>query len=446
LYIPATEDEQKRMLERIGLKRIEDLFDSIPPELRLQRPLDLPPALTEMELTAHMSELSRRNLSAEDAPCFLGGGAYDHFIPAVVDAIASRSEYYTSYTPYQPEVSQGTLQTSFEFQTMICELTGLDAANASLYEGATAVVEAVHLALGAVGREGRVLVSETVHPEYRETLATYLANLPTRIETIPAPGGETDLDALARALGPDVAAVVLQSPNFFGIVESVAKAVEIAHEAGAMLIQSFDPISLGILKRPGDMGVDVAVGEGQSLGNPLSYGGPYLGLFACRRDQIRRMPGRIVGETVDRKGNRCFVLTLQTREQHIRREKATSNICTNQGLLALRSAVYLALMGPEGLKEVAELCWHKAHYAARELARLPGFRLRFDGVFFKEFVLETPGPAERYAEALVERGWHAGVPLGGWYKGMENCLLVAVTEKRTKAEIDGLAAAFLAAS
>lgn len=441
MYIPTTEDEQKRMLERIGLERIEDLFDSIPPELRLGRPLDLPPALSEMELTAHMTELSKRNLSAEDAVCFLGGGAYDHFIPAAVDAIAARSEYYTAYTPYQPEVSQGTLQTSFEFQTMICELTGLDAANASLYEGATAVVEAVHLAVGAVGREGRVLVSESVHPEHRRTLATYLANLPTRIESIPAPGGETDLAALAQALGPDAAAVVVQSPNFFGIVEPVAKAAELAHAAGALMIHSFDPISLGILKRPGEMGVDVAVGEGQSLGNPLSYGGPYLGLFACRREQMRRMPGRIVGETVDRKGNRCFVLTLQTREQHIRRDKATSNICTNQGLLALRSAVYLSLMGPQGMKEVAELCWHKAHYAASELAKLPGFRLRFGGVFFKEFVLETPGPAEKYADALVERGYHAGVPLGAWYEGMENCLLVAVTEKRTKDQIDGLAAA-----
>lgn len=441
MYIPTTEDEQKRMLERIGLERIEDLFDSIPPELRLGRPLDLPPALSEMELTAHMTELSKRNLSAEDAVCFLGGGAYDHFIPAAVDAIAARSEYYTAYTPYQPEVSQGTLQTSFEFQTMICELTGLDAANASLYEGATAVVEAVHLAVGAVGREGRVLVSESVHPEHRRTLATYLANLPTRIESIPAPGGETDLAALAQALGPDAAAVVVQSPNFFGIVEPVAKAAELAHAAGALMIHSFDPISLGILKRPGEMGVDVAVGEGQSLGNPLSYGGPYLGLFACRREQMRRMPGRIVGETVDRKGNRCFVLTLQTREQHIRRDKATSNICTNQGLLALRSAVYLSLMGPQGMKEVAELCWHKAHYAASELAKLPGFRLRFGGVFFKEFVLETPGPAEKYADALVERGYHAGVPLGAWYEGMENCLLIAVTEKRTKDQIDGLAAA-----
>jgi len=442
LYIPATEEERQQMLARIGIGSIDELFDSIPAEYRLDSLLNLPRGLSEYELTHHLTSLSKMNVPAGDAVCFLGGGCYDHFVPAVVDVVSSRSEYYTAYTPYQPEVSQGTLQTSFEFQTMICELTGLDVSNASLYEGATAAVEGINLAIGATGRTKKVIVSEAVNPEYRQTIATYFANLPTEIVTIPAPSGKTDLAALEAALDDQTAGILIQSPNFFGIVEPVEEFATLAKEKGALTIQAFDPLSLGLLRRPGHLGVDVAIAEGQGLGTPMSYGGPFLGLFACRIDQVRRVPGRIVGETLDRKGNRCFVLTLQTREQHIRREKATSNICTNQGLLALRAAVYLALMGPQGMKEVSELCWHKAHYAAEELAKIPGIKRRFDAPFFKEFVIDLPGPADQYLEAMLERGFHAGVPLGKWYANAENSLLVAITEKRTKEEIDALVAAW----
>lgn len=442
MYVPTTKEEQKEMLAKVGESSLEALFASIPAALRRELPLGIPRALTELELTEHATLLAGRNRSAQDAVCFLGGGAYDHFIPAVVDSIAGRCEYYTSYTPYQAEVSQGNLQTAFEFQTLICELTGMDVANASLYEAATAVSEAVHLAITATRRSARVLVCESVHPEYRRTLSTYLANFPVQVQTVTCPGGLTDLESLGAVLDSDVACVVVQSPNVFGVVEPVARIANLATSAGAMSVQVFDPISLGLLKRPGDLGVDIAVGEGQSLGNALAYGGPYLGLFACRSQHMRQLPGRIVGETVDRDGNRCFVLTLQTREQHIRREKATSNICTNQGLLALRAAVYLSLAGPHGLKEVAELCWHKAHYAARQLASLAGIRLRFAASFFKEFVLELPDPAESFIESMLERGFHAGVPLGRWYPELDHCLLVAVTEQRTKAQIDAYVSAW----
>lgn len=442
LYIPATQEERQQMLSRIGIESIDELFESIPEEYRLQTLLNLPRGLSEYELTHHLTTLSRKNQPAGDAVCFLGGGCYDHFVPAVVDVVSSRSEYYTAYTPYQPEVSQGTLQTSFEFQTMICELTGLDVSNASLYEGATAAVEGINLAIGATGRTKKVIISEAVNPEYRQTIATYFANLPTEIVTIPAPAGKTDLAALEAALDDQTAGILIQSPNFFGIIEPVEEFATLAKEKGALTIQAFDPLSLGLLRRPGHLGVDVAIAEGQGLGTPMSYGGPFLGLFACRIDQVRRVPGRIVGETLDRRGNRCFVLTLQTREQHIRREKATSNICTNQGLLALRAAVYLALMGPQGMKEVSELCWHKAHYAAEQFAKIPGVKLRFDAPFFKEFVIEVQGSAQKYVDALLVRGFHAGIPLAKWYPKEENSILVAVTEKRTKEEIDALVTAW----
>lgn len=436
MYIPVTEEERRQMLARIGASSIDELFQAIPPELRRSEPMDLPPALCELELTQHLSELADRNVSTDEAVSFLGGGCYDHFIPAVVDSIAARSEYYTSYTPYQAEVSQGTLQTAFEFQTLINNLTGLDVSNASLYEAATSLVEAYHLAAAATGREGRVVVSETVHPEYRQTLATYLANLPIEIVTLRAPNGVTDMDAVERELNEQTSALMIQSPNFFGVVEPVAEMVERARQVGALTVQSFDPALAGLMPRPGDLGVDIAIAEGQGLGSPMAFGGPFLGLFACRSEQMRRMPGRIVGETTDRHGNRCFVLTLQTREQHIRREKATSNICSNQALLALRATVYLSLMGPHGMRELAELCWHKAHHAAQLLGELPGVAVRFPGTFVKEFVLELPGDAEQFVAPMLERGFHAGVPLGKWYPDLRNCLLVAVTEKRTRSEIE----------
>jgi glycine dehydrogenase subunit 1 len=440
-YVLNTPDDQRAMLASIGAASVGELFSCIPPELRLDRPLAVPPALTEIELTRHAQQLAGRNRSAADAVCFLGGGAYDHFIPAVVDAVAGRSEYYTAYTPYQAEASQGSLQAFFEFQTLICQLTGLDVANASLYEGGSAVAEAVFMALTVTGRLGKVVVAESVHPEYRRTLATYLANLEPQIDTLATPHGFLDPDDLKRAVDDKTSCVVVQHPNFFGCLEEVEAVAEAAHKVGALLVVSFDPVSLGLLKRPGQYGADIAVAEGQGLGNPLAYGGPNLGLLACREQFMRKMPGRLVGQTVDRSGRRCWVLTLQTREQHIRREKATSNICTNQGLMALKATVHLAALGPQGLRETAELCLRKAHYAADRLAQVGGVKRRFNRPFFKEFTLEVPAEVPGLLARLLDEGYHAGLALGRWYPWLGSCLSVAVTEKRTRAEIDGLAAA-----
>jgi len=391
-------------------------------------------------LQAHVQALAARNKSAENAVCFLGGGAYDHFIPAVVDAVAGRSEFYTAYTPYQAEASQGSLQVGFEFQTLICELTGLDVANASLYDGGSAVAEAALMARALTDRSGQVLVAESVHPEYRQVLATYLENLGTRLVTLPTPHGFLDPDDVKKKLDDTTAAVVVQHPNFFGCLEEVEAISAAAKANGALFIVSYDPISLGLLKKPGDYGADIAVAEGQCLGNPLMYGGPYLGLLACRQEHMRKVPGRLVGQTTDRRGQRCWVLTLQTREQHIRREKATSNICTNQALLALRAAVYLTALGPKGLRETAELCARKAHYAAAELAKVPGVKLAFDRPFFKEFVMRIPGDIFALLARLADDGCLAGLPLLRHYTELENGIAVSVTEKRTKAEIDALKA------
>jgi glycine dehydrogenase subunit 1 len=440
-YVLNTPDDQRAMLEQIGVASVQDLFQSIPATLRLQRELNVPPALTEMELTRHLQALAARNQAAGDAVCFLGGGSYDHFIPAVVDAIAGRSEYYTAYTPYQAEASQGSLQAFFEFQTLICQLTGLEVANASLYEGGSAVPEAVFMALTATGRHGQVIVAESVHPEYRRVLATYLANLDVRVVTLPTPHGYLDPDDLKRSVDDQTACVVVQHPNFFGCLEEVEAAAAMAHAKGALLVVSFDPTSLGLLKRPGQYGADIAVAEGQCLGNPMSYGGPYLGLLACREAFVRKLPGRLVGQTVDRQGRRCWVLTLQTREQHIRREKATSNICTNQGLMALKATVYLAALGPQGLKETAELCTRKAHYAAEQLAGLPGVCLAFDRPFFKEFTVQVPAKVPDLLARLLEAGFHAGLHLGRWYPALDGCTSIAVTERRTRGEIDRLVSA-----
>ena len=444
-YVLNTSDQQRAMLERIGAESVAELFRSIPESLRLGRPLDVPPALSEIELTRHVQQLAARNQAADRAVCFLGGGSYDHFIPAVVDAIAGRSEFYTAYTPYQAEASQGSLQAFFEYQTLICQLTGLDVANASLYEGGSATAEAVLMALGITGRYGQVVVAESVHPQYRQTLATYLANLETRVRTLPTPAGFLDPDEVKRVLDEQTACLVVQHPNFFGCLEEADAIGKLAKAAGALYVASFDPISLGLLKRPGQYGADIAVAEGQCLGNPMVYGGPYLGLLACRESLVRKMPGRLVGQTVDRHGQRCWVLTLQTREQHIRREKATSNICTNQGLMALKAAVYLAALGPEGLRETAALCTRKAHYAAERLTEVPGVRLRFARPFFKEYTLSVPGDAPALLARLLQAGYHAGLGLGCWYPALRDAVSVAVTEKRTRAEIDGLAAAYAAA-
>jgi glycine dehydrogenase subunit 1 len=387
-----------------------------------------------------MTAWAGRNASANEKVCFLGGGCYDHFIPAVVDYVGSRGEFYTSYTPYQAEASQGNLQVFFEYQTLITQLTGMDVSNASLYEGASAAAEAVLMCLAATKRNGRVVTAASVHPEYRQTVATYLQNLGVELTTVGTPDGVVPLEQLRSAINSETACVLVQQPNFFGCIEEVEEIGRIAHEAGAMFVVAVDPISLGLLKRPGEYGADIVVAEGQSLGTPMSFGGPFLGILACREEFVRRMPGRITGQTVDRRGRRCFVLTLQTREQHIRREKATSNICTNQGLFALRATVYLAALGPQGLRETAELCLQKAHYAADRLTAGGRLSAAFDQPYFKEFVVrDSDGRVEDLLAAANDRGILAGVPLAQWYPDLADCFLVTLTEKRTKAEIDFLA-------
>lgn len=439
-YFYNTPDDVASMLKAIGVGSIDELFASVPAELRLKRPLDLPPALSEMELAQHLGALAAKNSHLGKKVCFLGGGAYDHFVPAVVDALASRGEFYTSYTPYQPEVSQGNLQVMFEYQTLICQLTGMDVSNASLYDGGSAAAEGVLLAMSVTGRGQKAVVAESVHPHYREILKTYFASIGCELVTVPASEGTVKPAAVAAVVDQQTACVLLQHPNFFGCLEEVEAIAKIAHDAGALLVQSFDPISLGLLKRPGDLGADVAVADGQSLGTPLLYGGPYLGIMACKEQFVRRLPGRIAGQTVDRRGRRCWVLTLQTREQHIRREKATSNICTNQGLFALRAAIYLAQMGPRGMRETAELCVRKAHYCKERLTRGARLSLAFERPTFKEFVVrDASGRVSDLLAQASEAGYLAGLPLGTWYPNLEDCFLVTVTEKRTKAEIEGLA-------
>jgi glycine dehydrogenase subunit 1 len=439
LYLLNTPEDVEKMLLSIGVKSIEELFAQIPTDLRLRRELQIPQALSEIELTQHLAKLASGNRSASDGVCFLGGGSYDHFIPSVVDAIAGRSEFYTAYTPYQAEASQGSLQAFFEYQTLICQLTGMDVSNASLYEGGSSVAEAVVMAIAHQERRGDVLVPESLHPEYRLVLSTYLENLNCRLVTIPTPEGFLHPDDLKKVINEQTLCVILQHPNFFGCLEEVEAITELAHRHKAWSIVSFDPISLGILKGPGHYGVDVAVAEGQSLGTPMGYGGPYLGILACRQEYVRKMPGRIIGETIDRNGKRCWVLTLQTREQHIRREKATSNICTNQGLFALRAAVYLTALGPQGIKETAELCTRKAHYCAEELTKISKLQLRFNRPFFKEFTVRLPKEVNEILKKARQENYHAGLALGQWYPSLKDSMTVAVTEKRTKEEIEGLA-------
>ncbi len=441
-YLLNTTEEQRQMLQAIGLERLDQLFDMVPAAIQMKGPLDLPPGMGELELTQHMSALAAQNQSTATHVCFLGAGAYDHFIPAVVDALASRGEFYTSYTPYQPEVSQGNLQVMFEYQSLVCQLTGMDISNASLYDGGSAVAEAALMCISVTRREGTVVVPTTLHPEYRQILKTYLANTPCELVEVPCPNGVLDLERLRAAVDARTACVILQHPNFFGRLEEIEAISQLVHAQGGLLVQVFDPISLGVLKRPAELGVDVAVAEGQSLGTPLSYGGPYLGILACREALVRRMPGRIAGQTVDRRGRRCWVLTLQTREQHIRRDKATSNICTNQGLFALRASIYLATVGPQGLQQVADLCVRKAHYAAQVIAQHERFELPWEGPFFKEFVVrDRRGEVESLLAEAQEAGYWAGVPLGKWYPELDDCFLVAVTEQRTKSQIDGWARA-----
>ncbi len=447
-YLFTTPDEQVQMLQRIGVTSLKVLLDQIPEDLQLDRPLNMPPALTELELERHMRGLAARNAGASSRICFMGGGAYNHYIPSVVDELASRGEFYTAYTPYQAEASQGTLQAFFEFQSLISELSGLDVANASLYDGGSGVAEAVLMAGRCTGRTGRVVIAGSTNPEYIQTLKSYFANKSTEVIVVPTPQGTVNLEKLEAAVNDQTACVLVQQPNFFGCLEEVAAIGEIAHRHSALLVQSFDPLSVGLLKRPGDLGADIAVAEGQSLGIPLQFGGPFLGILACRQQFVRKMPGRLIGQTVDRNGERCFFLNLQAREQHIRREGATSNICTNQGLMALRATIYLSLLGPAGLKEVAELSCRKAHYAADRLTQIEGCERMFAGPFFKEFVLKYA----HGADTAVRKAAAAGIDIGptlsrlpelSWLPEDERdqCLIVAVTESRTREEIDQLVAA-----
>ena len=434
-YLPHTPEDRAAMLEAIGVRTVEELFGDIPENLRLKRPLNLPAALSESELAAELSELAAQNADLSRNVCFLGGGAYDHYIPSVVDHVLRRSEFYTAYTQYQPEISQGYLQALWEYQSMICEITGMAVANASMYDGGTAIAEAAMLACGATGRN-TLVVAETLHPHYRTILATYGIDRNYEIKGAPQQDGATRLEGLEALLGDDCAALILQYPNFFGCVEDVRAAAEIAHKKGALLIVAADPIALGVLEAPGRMGADVVVGEGQPLGIPLSFGGPYLGFFAASEKLIRKMPGRIVGQTTDHEGTRGFVLTLQAREQHIRREKANSNICSNEALCALAAAVYLATVGKRGFAQVAELSLQKAHYAQTALVALPGVSSVFAAPFFKEFVIRLSRPAAEVNAALAKEGIIGGLDLGRFYPEMADAMLVCVTEKRSKAEID----------
>ncbi len=443
-YLFNTDEQRREMLQTIGVDSVDVLLEQIPRELQLQRPLEMPPALTEIELEQQMREFAARDV---DRVCFLGGGAYEHYIPAVVDEMTGRGEFYTAYTPYQAEASQGTLQAFFEFQSLLCELTGMDVSNASVYDGASAVAEAVLMAMRVTDRRGKLVVAGAVHPESVLTVETYVTHYGCEVVTVPVRDGLVDLEQLAAAVDDRTAGVIVQSPNFLGGVEDVAAVSEIAHRRGALCIQSFHPLSLGLLQRPGKMGVDIAVAEGQSLGIPLQFGGPYLGLFTCRSEHVRKLPGRLIGETKDREGKRCFVLNLQAREQHIRRDKATSNICTNQGLMALRATVFMSLLGPQGLKEAAELCCRKAHYAADQLARVPGISLLTSAPIFHEFAIRCDDVALVLTKARAA-GFDIGPELSRFSpisgisaQETDHSLLIAVTECRTKSQIDGLVSA-----
>lgn len=432
-YIPNSPGERRSMLEDIGLERIEDLFDQIPEQLRLNEPIGIGNPISEPALLEYFRELASRN--AIDYQSFLGAGAYSHFIPVIIDSLISRAEFFTAYTPYQPELSQGTLQYTFEFQTMICQLTGMEVANASLYDGSTAVAEAVLMA-NRVTRRNRFVIADTVHPQYREVIAAYTKNLGFRIDQIGrTPSGALDQNNLG--IDRDTAAIVVQSPNFFGCVEDLAAIASAAHEAGALLVVAIsEPMSLGVLKSPGACGADIVAGETQSFGIPLSYGGPYCGMFATLDKHVRQMPGRLVGETRDGEGRRGYVLTLSTREQHIRREKATSNICTNQGLFALMTTVYLATMGKPGVQEIAKQNLQKAHYAASAISKIPGFELKFSAPFFNEFVVRTPRPARVVMSRLLDKRVIGGLSLETYYPELDDSMLVCVTETAKKEAID----------
>jgi len=439
-FIPHTERDVQEMLEEIGISSVEDLFKDIPIHVRQKARLKLPLPLSEAELTEHLNRLADLTGSAKDYLCFLGGGAYNHFIPSAVWHIISRSEFYSSYTPYQPELSQGTLQTIFEYQTLICQLTGMDVANASMYDGASSLAEGILMA-NRINKRGKALLSKAIHPEYRHVVSTYIRGLDLMAIEVPYDTqGVTDLEKLETLLDERTCCVAVQYPNFFGCIEDIDAICSMAHEKGALFIAVIcEPISLGILKPPGEFGSDIAVGEGQSLGIPLYFGGPYLGIFAAKEKYVRNMPGRLVGETVDQDGQRGFVLTLATREQHIRRERATSNICTNHSLCALASAAFMTLMGKRGLRELAHLNLSISHYAMQEISSIPGLSLKFSAPFFNEFVVELKnGNAQDILGKLLKKKILGGIAVERFYPELEGCILMNFTECHTKEDVDRL--------
>ncbi len=437
MFHPNAALDEKKLLEAVGVKSFDDLIQRLPKKY-VNPGLGLPNEMNEMDLTRGLTDLSNKN---GQPLSFLGAGSYDHFVPAVVGALSSRGEFATAYTPYQPEASQGTLQVIFEFQSMVAEIFGMDIANASLYDGATALAEAASVAFRHTERTV-LLIPDALHPHHRRTLETYfLENTPYKLVTVGCPEGTidmSDLDAKLKQNEGNVAGVVVQTPNFFGCIENAAPIAEKAHAAGALLIASSNPLALGVVAPPGEFGADIAVGDGQPLGLPMSFGGPYVGLFACKKELMRRMPGRICGKTVDVDGKTGYVLTLQAREQHIRREKANSNICTNQNLCATAMTIHTAMLGPDGLQELAELNLQLAHYAAEKLVQVPGVKLKFAAPFFNEFVLELPFEVEAVQKKLLDMGVLIGLPLKTFYPKLDRHILVNVTEKKSKEEIDRL--------
>ncbi|OEH85634.1 glycine dehydrogenase (aminomethyl-transferring) [Desulfuribacillus stibiiarsenatis] len=436
-YIPNTDADRKEMLSAIGVASVEDLFDTIPEPLRYQGTLQIPPAQREDELMLSMGDLARKNATTDEYAMFLGAGAYDHYIPSVVPHLVKRSEFYTAYTPYQPEISQGILQAIFEYQTMISHLTGLPVVNASMYDGQTALAEAATMAAASTGKK-KILVSETIHPESRQVIQLYCKGQGIEVEQIPWKNGQTDLGALQNMLNENVAAMLIQYPNFFGGIEDLQAIREIIHAQKALFVISTNPIALGMLRSPGDFGADIVVGEGQPLGNPLSFGGPYLGFFATTNSLMRKIPGRIVGQTFDAQGKRGYVLTLQAREQHIRREKATSNICSNQALNALTATIYLSALGKTGFRELSETNMQKAHYLFDRLHTNSKIEFPFNTPFFNEFVIQLPQDIEEVNAKLLKRKIIGGYDLGKVAIELERHMLIAVTEKRTKQQMDQL--------
>ncbi len=440
-YIPSTENDLKAMMNDAGTGSLDEILSQVPKEIREKASLDLPPAMDELSLIRHMKGLSSKNAEGDSTPTFLGAGTYNHFIPAAVDQIISRSEFFTAYTPYQPEISQGTLQAIFEFQTYVCMLTGMDVANASMYDGASALAEAVLMARRIRKKAKKIFVSKAVHPEYRETVKTYTSDLDIEIVEIPFDEeGKTDLKWLESKMDDDTAAVAVQYPNFFGVVEDMSAISKVTAHKGALFISATtEVVGLGILKPPSEFGVDIAVCEGQSLGNPVGFGGPHVGLFATKSEYIRNMPGRLVGETVDLDGKKGYVLTLSTREQHIRREKATSNICSNQSLCALSFAVHLSLLGKRGFRELAASNLTLAEYAREKISVIDGFSMQFNSSTFNEFVIKTDKNIDEINKRLIDSGIIGGLSLGRFYPELDGSILLCVTEKTEIEDIDKLA-------